>query len=396
MTKSEGSSLIGPSIVMDAGQIGPSYAILEPGDPAPWFHQRSTAAADHAFDMAAGRYIALCFFGSTRNALGAAAVKCIIENRNYFDDTRISFFGVSHDPRDEAEARVSQHLPGIRFFWDADGLVSRLYGALPNDVNADNTYQLDYRQFWLILDPTLRVRHVVPFAQDGSDTAAFFKHLACLPPPNCFAGIELQAPILYLPNVFGPAFCSHLIDRYRSNGGREFGMMREVGGKTVEFQNPAFKRRKDYILDDSGLIRQIDALIQRRIAPEILKNYCFNPTRTERHVVGCYSAEDGGHFCAHRDNTTLGTSHRRFAVSINLNSDFEGGDLSFPEYGPRKFKPPPGGAIVFPCSLLHAVSRVTLGSRYAFLPFLFDEDAARVREFNNQFLAATVGRFQVN
>ncbi|HEY6619558.1 MAG TPA: 2OG-Fe(II) oxygenase [Steroidobacteraceae bacterium] len=242
----------------------------------------------------------------------------------------------------------------------------------------------------------MRVRHVVPFAQDGSDTAAFFKHLACLPPPNCFAGIELQAPILYLPDVFGPAFCSHLIDRYRSNGGREFGMMREVGGKAVEFQNPAFKRRKDYILDDSGLIRQIDALIQRRLAPEILKNYCFDPTRTERHVVGCYSAEDGGHFCAHRDNTTLGTSHRRFAVSINLNSDFEGGDLSFPEYGPRKFKPPPGGAIVFPCSLLHAVSRVTLGSRYAFLPFLFDEEAARVRELNNQFLAATLGRFQVN
>lgn len=113
-------------------------------------------------------------------------------------------------------------------------------GLISNDVNADNTYQLDYRQFWLILDPTLRVRHVVPFAQDGSDTAAFFKHLACLPPPNCFAGIELQAPILYLPDVFGPAFCSHLIDRYRSNGGREFGMMREVGGKAVEFQNPAF------------------------------------------------------------------------------------------------------------------------------------------------------------
>ena len=151
-------------------------------------------------------------------------------------------------------------------------------------------------------------------------------------------------------------------------------MMREVGGQTVEFKNYAFKRRKDYIVDDPGLIRQIDALIQRRIAPEILKNYCFKATRTERHVVGCYSAEDGGHFRAHRDNTTLGTAHRRFAVSINLNSDFDGGDLSFPEYGPRKFKPPLGGAIVFPCSLLHAVSRVTLGSRYAFLPFLFDEE----------------------
>jgi peroxiredoxin/predicted 2-oxoglutarate/Fe(II)-dependent dioxygenase YbiX len=396
VTKSKGSSPIGPSIVMDASQIGPSYANLEPGDPAPWFHQRSTAATDHAFDMAAGRYIVLCFFGSTRNALGAAAIKCVIENREYFDDIRISFFGVSHDPCDEAEARVSQHLPGIRFFWDADGLVSRLYGALPNDVNADNTSQLAYRQYWLVLDPTLRIRHVIPFAPDGRDAAALFKHLAHLPPPSCFAGVELQAPILYLPDVFGRDFCNQLLDRYRSNGGREFGMMREVGGQTVEFKNHAFKRRKDYIVDDPGLIRQIDALIQRRIAPEILKNYCFKATRTERHVVGCYSAEDGGHFRAHRDNATLGTAHRRFAVSINLNSDFDGGDLSFPEYGPRKFKPPLGCAIIFPCSLLHAVSRVTLGSRYAFLPFLFDEEAARLREFNNQFLGAGVGSFQAN
>ena len=111
---------------MNASQIGPSYANLEPGDPAPWFHQRSTAATDHAFDMAAGRYIVLCFFGSTRNALGAAAIKCVIENREYFDDIRISFFGVSHDPCDEAEARVSQHLPGIRFFWDAEHIATGL------------------------------------------------------------------------------------------------------------------------------------------------------------------------------------------------------------------------------------------------------------------------------
>ena len=53
--------------------------------------------------------------------------------------------------------------------------------------------------------------------------------------------------------------------------------------------------------------------------------------------------------------------------------------IRFPEYGPRSFKPPPGGAVVFPCALLHAVSEVTSGRRYAFLPFLYDEAAARTR-----------------
>ena len=173
-------------------------------------------------------------------------------------------------------------------------------------------------------------------------------------------------------------------------------MMGDVDGKTVEFKNPALKRRKDYIVDDPALIGQIDERVQRRIVPEMLKVYCFKATRTERHIVGCYCAEDGGHFSAHRDNITRGTAHRRFAVSINLNSDFDGGELSFPEYGPRRFKPPPGGAVIFSCSLMHAVSRVTRGSRYAFLPFLFDEEAATLRELNKQFLGPRVGSFQSN
>ena len=42
---------------------------------------------------------------------------------------------------------------------------------------------------------------------------------------------------------------------------------------------------------------------------------------------------------------------------------------------------------MFSCSLLHEVSEVTAGRRYAFLPFLYDDAAAKLREQNNQFLA---------
>ncbi len=120
----------------------------------------------------------------------------------------------------------------------------------------------------------------------------------------------------------------------------------------------------------------------RRVAPEIRKIHQFEVTRMERYLVACYAAEDGGHFAPHRDNTTHGTAHRRFAVSVNLNDDFDGGEVRFPEYGPRGFKAPVGGAVVFSCSLLHAVSRVTRGRRYAFLPFLYDDAAAKIREAN--------------
>jgi hypothetical protein len=76
----------------------------------------------------------------------------------------------------------------------------------------------------------------------------------------------------------------------------------------------------------------------------------------ERYLVGCYRAEEGGHFPLHPDNTTAGTALRRFAVSINLNDDLEGGEVSFPEYSLTGFRAPKGTAIIFSCSHLHAVS----------------------------------------
>ena len=151
-------------------------------------------------------------------------------------------------------------------------------------------------------------------------------------------------------------------------------------------QNHAHKRRRDYVIADRNLIAEAQARFMRRVVPEIQKVHQFRVTRMERYIVSCYAAEDEGHFLAHRDNTTKGTAHRRFAVSVNLNDDFDGGEVSFPEYGPKRFKAPTGGAVVFSCSLLHAVSKVTRGRRYAFLPFLYDDAAAKIREATNAFL----------
>jgi predicted 2-oxoglutarate/Fe(II)-dependent dioxygenase YbiX len=50
------------------------------------------------------------------------------------------------------------------------------------------------------------------------------------------------------------------------------------------------------------------------------------------------------------------------------------------------FSPPAGGAVVFSCSLLHEATPVTRGKRYVFLPFLYDDAAARIREDNLRFL----------
>lgn len=364
----------------------PRYATLAPGDPAPWFRQRSTSNPEYTFDTVAGRYVVLCFFGSAADPAAQSALRAVQANRALLDDTHACFFGVSVDPADAESGRVRESLPGIRFFWDFDRSVCRLYGAVADTDTGGGPISM--RRFWLLLDPGLRIVSSIPFAADGSDGKAVFERLRRLPPPGRVAGADLPVPVLWLPNVFEPALCDTLIAAYEKHGGAESGFMREIDGKTKLVHSPFHKRRRDYTVEDAELIKSIQVRILRRIKPEIRKVHHFDATRMERYLVACYRSEDGGHFSPHRDNTTKGTAHRRFAVSINLNDGFEGGDLCFPEFGPREFRPPIGGAVVFSCSLLHAVSPVTKGRRFAFLPFLYDEAAAQVRAANRHYLDA--------
>ena len=368
------------------------YVSLQPGDPAPWFYQSSTSNARYAFDSVGGRYVVLCFLGSAADAQAQAALAAITAARQQFDDVRACFFGVTMDPTDRSDGRLAESMPGIRFLWDFDRKVSALYGSTPRDTPGDAAGKIAVRRFFLVLDPMLRVMSAFPLDQG----AALVAYLTALPGPDRHVGFEVPAPILILPRVFEPEFCGRLIAAYDAAGGTQSGFMREEGGKTVEKRDLAFKSRRDYFVEDAETTRHIQARIIRRVAPEIAKVYCVNCTRMERYLVGRYAAEEGGHFRPHRDNTTKGTAHRRFAVSINLNGDFDGGELSFPEFGPRSYKAPPGAALIFPGALLHAVSPVTRGRRYAFLPFVYDEAAAKIREKNARFIEGDASGYRAN
>lgn len=372
-----------------------STTLLTPGDPAPGFIQRSVANPRYAFDSAAGRYLVLCFFGSAADTHARAALKAAHDRPDIFDDNRASFFGVSIDPEDEAGGRVKNRMPGYRHFWDFDLLASRLYGVADKDASPAASPVALARQ-WVVIDPTMRVLAAIPFRQDRSDLVEVMALLDSQPPPARYAGVEIMAPVLFLPRVFEPEICQHLVGLYEARGGEESGFMREIGGKTMGVSDPGFKRRKDYTIEDRDLVSALQMRFLRRVVPEIAKVHQFKVTRMERYIVSCYAAEDGGHFSAHRDNTTKGTAHRRFAVSVNLNDDFDGGEVCFPEYGTRSFKAPPGGAVVFSCSLLHKVNKVTKGRRFAFLPFLYDDAAARLREENARHIGDTGSSYRAN
>lgn len=373
-----------------AGETSRPYVSLTRGDPVPWFTQWGGGADPFTLHKAAGRYLVLCFFASAGDPVSAAALEDVSAHRTLFTGDACVFLGVSLDRSDENEGRIRADMPWLR---DFDGSVSRALGSLPTDFRIGEQ-SVPARRFWLVIDPTLRVLRVLPLTADGKEREALFAYIESLPPPERHAGIELQAPVLMLPNVFEPDLCRRLIALYESNGGTESGFMREVDGKTVVVSDPAHKRRRDYTIADTALIDHLKTRIARRIVPEIAKAHQFHVTRMERFIVACYDAEEDGHFNAHRDNTTKGTAHRRFAVSLNLNDDYEGGEVRFPEYGPRGFKPPAGAAVVFSCSLLHAANLVTRGKRYVFLPFLYDEAAAAMRQENNRFLDPSLGQYK--
>jgi peroxiredoxin len=131
-----------------------SFVALGPGDPAPMFHQRSTSNPRFAFDTVGGRYVVLCLYGTASDPVGSAMVQTMKDNRALFDDEKVCAFGVSIDPRDESEKRVEEMLPGIRYFWDFDGLIGRLYGMLPADKTITQG-SVPLRRLWVVLEPTM-------------------------------------------------------------------------------------------------------------------------------------------------------------------------------------------------------------------------------------------------
>jgi predicted 2-oxoglutarate/Fe(II)-dependent dioxygenase YbiX/peroxiredoxin len=359
--------------------------LLLPGDQAPWFHAPALAGNPrYAFDTAAGRPILLLFAGRAAHEANAGAVRLLAAHRAMFDDQRASFFGVTTDPTDVETGAIEQQLPGIRWFLDYDGVISRKYGALEGEAE-----QTRYRPHWLLLDSTLRVAG--RFGIEAGDRAIAALGALIAEPDDYPA-----APVLIVPRVLEPEMCRRLIDLYEAEGGEDSGFMREENGITVARIDHGHKRRSDHHIEDGELREHLRARLNRFLIPQIKRAFQWEATRIERWLVACYDGDDGGgHFRAHRDNTTKGTAHRKFACTINLNAeDYEGGNLSFPEFGPRSYRAPTGGAVIFSCSLLHEAQPVTRGKRYAFLPFLYDEHGARLREENMKYVAPEISGYR--
>lgn len=350
--------------VEDGDKAPPPRRLPAWGEPAPFFTAESDVNPTFAFNTVAGRWVVLAFFGSLEPPATSAAHAQARASAHLFNDEDACFFGILVDQQPAPRSGA-----GYRYFRDRDFAVSRLYGVTDGQRYAPMVF---------LLDPALRVVAVQPIT--GMDE--ILRTLETMIAAEPASGVEGQAPVLTVPRVLEPGLCAELIALYRTVGGAPSGFMREVNGMTRLLHDENHKRRSDVNIEDEALRTRIRQRINVRLGPMIERAFGWKATRMERYLIARYADEEQGFFRAHRDNTTAGTAHRKFAVSINLNADYDGGLLRFPEFGRRTYKPPVGGATVFSCSLLHEATPVTRGERFVFVPFLYDEAGARVREAN--------------
>ncbi|MGH8909482.1 MAG: 2OG-Fe(II) oxygenase [Egibacteraceae bacterium] len=264
--------------------------------------------------------------------------------------------------------------PSILLF--RDGRVS-LYERTDSDrpvevlIDAEGTvhasYGVDGGPVAFALDENLRV---LGAAEDPAQVRALLDEAV----PGEPIEVAAQAPVLLVPRVLDERTCAWLIQVWRTHGNVDTGVEATAEGRRAETLSEALKRRRDHTVTNPEISGRIAAMVGAAVMPEVRKAFAYRATRFEGFKIGCYDASTGGFFRAHRDNLSPSTAHRRFALTLNLNDGYEGGQLRFAEYGPQRYRPPAGGALIFSCSLLHEVLDVTRGQRFVLLSFLYGEE----------------------
>jgi predicted 2-oxoglutarate/Fe(II)-dependent dioxygenase YbiX/peroxiredoxin len=356
----------------------PAASTLTLGDPVPQFTAHTITGAPFDLSVAAGRWIVLCFLGAPSDPRVTEELGELLQERHLFDEDRLVVHGVFTEPPADPTVFAALSGPALSFFADYGGAISRAFGGSGRTV---------------VLDPMLRSVANIPWDYKAGHAASLRGLLRSLPPVGETDGVALTAPVLTVPRVFDPALCDYMIKLYENTGGEDSGFMLDVAGKTATVVDYRLKRRSDLVVALPELREAIRSQIVRRLVPAITRFFQFEATRMDRYIVACYDSEVGGHFHRHRDNVNAGARHRRFAVSINLNKDFDGCDLVFPEFGRKVYRAPTAGAVVFSCGTLHQVTPVTRGRRYAFLAFLYGEADAARREANNAMLHESETRY---
>ncbi|VEP18100.1 Putative iron-regulated protein (modular protein) [Hyella patelloides LEGE 07179] len=182
---------------------------------------------------------------------------------------------------------------------------------------------------------------------------------------------SINPPILIVPNTVSIFLAEELIN-YLENHVRN------------AYQDNRNNKSRNHIIPSKKLIHTLDNKLSKSLLPEISKVFYSDITHRETYKIASYDGEKSGRFFKHRD-TIAPFLHRRYALSLLLNDDYEGGGLCFPEYSNQIITAPKYSAIIFPGSLYHEVKNIHSGKRYALISFLFTDEEAYLKEGSENY-----------
>lgn len=327
----------------------------------------------YSLNSQAGRPAVLAFIGRLNVAEARSALAALHERAALFESFGVDLVAFVEIETPQAAAWLNALPPSLRLVFSHP------------DVFAAWAFRHVEPKF-AALDASGRII-AGPRAGSPDAVEALLAAIAALPREEPFDDC-CPAPVLVVPDIVSPDLCRELIAHFEASE-TQFGGMASVdaSGAFRHKVDGGKKHRYDLVLGPTDrYLNVLLAGVAARVIPEVAKAFHVDIGHTDRMLLARYD-ETGGYFRRHRDNAAPAVAFRQFALSINLNDDYDGGYVQFPEYNLRRYRPRAGAGVVFSCSLLHEAAGVTRGRRYCALTFLHDA-AAQARWLEGQRLAS--------
>ncbi|WP_196137246.1 redoxin domain-containing protein [Aliikangiella sp. G2MR2-5] len=362
----------------------PTYEIADPlikqfvqplsaGDLAKPFESRDEDGRilNLADDHLSGRHLILIFLNNTRESTALEILRSFAENNQRLTNSNASVLAIHSN----SDASINKKLKEDSRFAnpvlsDSGGTIHATYGLHKNHGH----------QVRIVL--LTRLRQIRSWFDDPQDINVTIRDIMeQITPPQQSENEKwypFHAPVLTIPNVFTRDECKMLIDSFETQG-NFFVSGSQTAGFTTDFKMPIYEHnrqdRVDQVIRDKKLTQFIDQRTHQRVNPMIKKAFAFDVTRREDLHIARYVGKRGGNEMGHRDNTNPKVAYRRFAFSMNLNDDYQGGGVVFKEFSDHPYRAEPGTVMIFSSSLLHEVQETTSGTRYNLITHLFNDSA---------------------
>lgn len=361
------SSHYTPTYTKAAGQIAEYVRPLWHGAPIPSFDVKDESGRPLRFadDYLCGKTMLLVILNTASKERAKLVLSAVATQVSALESADIAVVGFSANAS-AAENRALKQDTG--FVW-----------PLPADATGQQLAALGLHKGSGVSDRLIWVsprRTVHAWYDEADNIGPILETIMTHQPSQPVGEMPMHPPVLIVPDVLTREECGELIKSVETNV--PFSVRPPRSGEfSGDYQIPVYDHnrqdRVDHIIRDERTQRFLDERIFSRIVPVIKKSFAFDVTRREDLHIARYEGHREGNVIGHRDNVTAATGHRKFALSLNLNDDYEGGDVVFNEYSNIGYRGQAGAALIFSSSLLHEVRETMSGIRYTLISHLFNE-----------------------